>query len=392
MLSRPPVPSVFTIVARPDWDVFCRVIDNFGDIGVCWRLARQLAGDFALHVRLWVDDFDSFRLLCPELDPGLSIQVLQGVEIHCWETCFTPVVPARVVVEGFACHLPETFVEHMAHLSPRPVWINLDYLSAEEWVSGCHLLPSPHPRLPLIKYFFFPGFAVDTGGLLRESTLRARRLQFTGSAELRSAWWRELGSTAPPASALLVSVFGYDNPALGDLLRAWEISERPICCLMPLSRPLPVLDAFAGRSLGSGDIIRRGSLEVRVLPFVEQDRYDCLLWLCDLNFVRGEDSFVRAQWAARPLVWHIYPQQAAAHLTKLDAFLAIYCAQLPQASSVVLRDFWHAWNAGRIETMAWGKLVAALPQLREHALRWDAELSLQEDLLGRLVRFSCSRL
>ena len=106
----------------------------------------------------------------------------------------------------------------------------------------------------------------------------------------------------------------------------------------------------------------------------------------------GGYSFVRAQWAARPLVWHIYPQQAAAHLTKLDAFLAIYCAQLPQASSVVLRDFWHAWNAGRIEAMAWGKFVAALPQLREHALRWDAELSLQEDLLGRLVRFSCSRL
>jgi uncharacterized repeat protein (TIGR03837 family) len=89
-----------------------------------------------------------------------------------------------------------------------------------------------------------------------------------------------------------------------------------------LSRPLPALDAYAGRSLGSGDIIRRGRLEVRILPFVEQDRYDCLLWLCDLNFVRGEDSFVRAQWAARPLVWQIYPQQEAAHLIKLDAFLA----------------------------------------------------------------------
>jgi hypothetical protein len=22
------------------WDIFCRVIDNFGDIGVCWRLAH----------------------------------------------------------------------------------------------------------------------------------------------------------------------------------------------------------------------------------------------------------------------------------------------------------------------------------------------------------------
>ena len=25
------------------WDMFCRVIDNYGDIGVCWRLAADLA-------------------------------------------------------------------------------------------------------------------------------------------------------------------------------------------------------------------------------------------------------------------------------------------------------------------------------------------------------------
>ena len=27
---------------RVTWDIFCSVVDNFGDIGVTWRLARQL--------------------------------------------------------------------------------------------------------------------------------------------------------------------------------------------------------------------------------------------------------------------------------------------------------------------------------------------------------------
>ncbi|MEO7887531.1 MAG: elongation factor P maturation arginine rhamnosyltransferase EarP, partial [Polaromonas sp.] len=37
------------------WDIFCKVIDNFGDIGVCWRLAADLASR-GHKVRLWVDD------------------------------------------------------------------------------------------------------------------------------------------------------------------------------------------------------------------------------------------------------------------------------------------------------------------------------------------------
>ncbi|MBY0444112.1 MAG: elongation factor P maturation arginine rhamnosyltransferase EarP, partial [Burkholderiales bacterium] len=37
------------------WDIFCRVIDNYGDIGVCWRLARQLSFEHGFAVRLMVD-------------------------------------------------------------------------------------------------------------------------------------------------------------------------------------------------------------------------------------------------------------------------------------------------------------------------------------------------
>ncbi len=382
---RAPLPA---INSRPDWDVFCQVIDNFGDIGVCWRLSRQLASEYGLRVRLWVDDLDRFALLCPLLEPTCSMQCLQGIEVRRWESTVPEVTPARIVLETFACRIPESFVDSMTQLSPPPVWINLDYLSAEAWVPGCHTLPSPHPRLPLVKYFFFPGFTADSGGLLRERDLCARREQFVASADLQRDWWRELGCAAPAAGTLLCSLFAYENLAISELLHAWEASERPICCLLPASQVLPAIAKHAGRPLAVGDVWQRGALEMRVLPFVEQRLYDQLLWLCDLNFVRGEDSFVRAQWAARPLVWQLYPQQDGAHLAKLEAFLALYGAALPPDCRAALRSFSMAWNVGGSETACWQPLAASLPTLRQHARRWAAQLAEQDDLLSRLLHFA----
>jgi len=383
---------VSATVPRPDWDVFCKVIDNLGDIGVCWRIARQLATEHGLRVRLWVDDLDRFRLLCPQLDPTPPIQRLQGVEVRHWDDHFPLVTPAWVVLETFACRIPDAFIVQMAHLTPPPVWINLDYLSAEGWVARFHAQASPHPYLPLTKYFFFPGFATDTGGLLREQDLRNRRAAFLASADLQCDWWRQIGLARPLPGTLLISLFAYENPAISDLLHAWEVSDRPVCCLVPWPCRLPAIEAFAGQPLKVGDVVRRGALEIRLLPFVEQSRYDRMLWLCDLNFVRGEDSFVRAQWAARPLVWQIYPQADFAHVVKLDAFLDLYCAALPPTAGCLLRQFWQAWNAGRVERALWTRLAAGLPGLHEHAMHWDEELALQDDLLSRLLGFSASKL
>src|SRR5512141_858540 len=159
-------------------DIFCAVVDNYGDIGVCWRLARQLANEHGIEVRLWVDELRSFGKLCPEVDAGLDQQRCRGVEVRQWSKDFPPVAPADLVIEAFACKLPQAYVEAMAAREPKPVWINLEYLSAEDWVEGCHKLPSPHPRLPLTKYFFFPGFTEKTGGLLIERDLLARRDAF----------------------------------------------------------------------------------------------------------------------------------------------------------------------------------------------------------------------
>ena len=377
-----------------EWDIFCTVIDNYGDIGVCWRLARQLVAEHGVKVRLWVDELASFGKICEEIDPELAIQFAQGVQIRRWTNDFPTVHPGDVVIEAFACQLPESFIAAMADHQPPPVWINLDYLSAEAWVSGCHTLPSPHPRLPLTKYFFFPGFDETTGGLLREADLAGERQAFAASPEQQAALWRRLGQQPPPDDALRVSLFAYENPALADLLAIWARGERRVCCFAPVTRTLAAIEQFAGQPLCASDVFCRGALEIRLLPFVAQPDYDRLLWSCDVNLVRGEDSFVRAQWAAKPLLWQIYPQREAAHQAKLAAFLERYCVGLPETAAAAMRALHRQWNEDgeAAAADAWAQYLAALPDLRRHAELWEKNLSKQEDLCANLFRFCLSKL
>lgn len=375
------------------WDIFCTVVDNYGDIGVSWRLARQLATEYGFRVRLWVDDLESFRRLAPEIDPALAEQSCRGVEVRRWTRPFSDVVPGDVVVEAFACHLPENFLTAMAARGPKPLWLNLEYLSAEDWVESCHGLVSPHPRLPLVKHFFFPGFVPGTGGLLLERGLAERRRAFQDDPSAIAGFWQSIGVPTPRPEELRVSLFSYENGAIPGLLEAWTRAGYRVCCLVPEGRTLKQVSAFFGQEEGSpGSVFSRGNLEVRVLPFVEQEAYDPLLWACDCNFVRGEDSFVRAQWAARPLVWHIYPQEDEAHRKKLQAFMNLYCAELPMDATAALHAFWEAWNHGQGAGEAWHGFWQHRDALEGNARRWADRLLQHGDLALNLVQFFENRL
>jgi uncharacterized repeat protein (TIGR03837 family) len=383
-------------------DIFCKVVDNYGDIGVCWRLARQLAHEHGAAVRLWVDDLASLKRLCPEVNVQSARQHCRGVEVRHWVAhAFRPlphaflreqermdvrpeggghaeeITLANLVIEAFACELPERYVQAMAAREHSPVWLNLEYLSAEDWVESCHKLPSPHPRLPLVKYFFFPGFTAKTGGLLLERDLLARRDAFQNDPQAIAAYWQAFGVPQRAVDELRVSLFSYENPALPGLLRAWERGTQPVTCVVPEGRSLAQVIEFFGAQEGkAGDGWQRGNLRVHVLPFVEQERYDLLLWACDVNFVRGEDSFIRAQWAARPFVWHIYPQHDGVHMQKLRAFMALYCEGLPPGAAQALRGLWEAWNNDGINPAeAWNEFQACRSMLRQHSRIWAQALS-----------------
>jgi uncharacterized repeat protein (TIGR03837 family) len=356
------------------WDIFCRVVDNYGDIGVCWRLARQLAAEHGVAPRLWVDDPAALAPMQPGVLVEAETQTVAGVELRYWPRDFPKIDVADVVVEAFACELPAAYLEAMARQSRAPRWINLEYLSAESWVDSCHGLASPHPRLPLVKHFFFPGFTRTTGGLLRENGLLAERDACIAAL--------------PPQDALQISLFCYDTAPLGELLDTWAEGDRPIVCHVPPGKPLTAVGAHLG---GSGPW-QRGQLTVRPMPFLPQEDYDRLLWRCDLNFVRGEDSFVRAQWAARPFVWHIYPQDDAAHLAKLDAFLDRYCHGLPKTATETLKGFFHAWNQGANAGARWPAFLTHLPAIAAHNRRWAGGLAAQPDLASNLVNFCAKEL
>src|SRR5579871_6862430 len=169
-------------------DIFCAVIDNFGDIGVCWRLARQLTGEHGWQVRVFVDDLHVFQRLCPSLAPERARQTVEGIVIEHWHEpshAGDTLEVADVVIEAFACELPPIYIAAMAERARAPLWFNLEYLSAEDWVADFHLRPSPHSRYALNKTFFFPGLGPGTGGVLKERDLDAARTAFEGSPAAR---------------------------------------------------------------------------------------------------------------------------------------------------------------------------------------------------------------
>ncbi|MFH1813287.1 MAG: elongation factor P maturation arginine rhamnosyltransferase EarP [Pseudomonadota bacterium] len=369
-------------LARPDADLFCRVIDNFGDIAVCWRLARCLARDHGRQVRLWVDAPEALRRIKPHGTAEPGIEVLQ------WTDDTPTCVPAGCVIEAFACDLPPAFVTAMAAQHPPPRWINLEYLSAEDWVEGCHGLPSHDAASGLTKHFFFPGFTARTGGLLRERDLTAQRDAWLADAAARGRDLTRLGMTVD-TGALQLSLFGYESPSIATLIEALAAHARPVQLWVPEGRSLSVAGEALGRPLRAGDVVQRGMLALHALAFMDQDDYDRLLWQCDLNIVRGEDSFVRAQWAARPLLWHIYPQDEGAHLIKLDAFLDRHAEGLPEEVAARLRALHRGWNSSAaVSVHDWQALLGDLPHLASHARQRAVALASQDDLATQLVMFN----
>ena len=386
--------------AADRWDIFCRVVDNYGDVGVSWRLARQVAREHGKRVRLLLDDLTVLAKLRPEIDPTRAANHLDGVEVRRLDAPAGEV--ADVVVETFGCDPPEAYVQAMARRAAKPRWINLEYLSAEDWIEGSHALPSPNPRLPLTKHFFFPGFTPRTGGLLRERSLLARRDEFQSDPGAQAAFWTSLTGRAPPEGALKVSLFAYAGAPFEGLARAclrypgavWLVVPEGVA--VPAMGPLsdPTLDRRANQHKGGG----RRAVELVRVPFVSQDRYDELLWACDVNFVRGEDSFVRAQWAGRPFVWHIYPTDDGAHWVKLSAFLARYTEGLERTQAAALTALWEAWNRGGEGSEdatvrpglaeSWTAFIARREAFEAHAKVWSQRLATRPDLAAALVDFA----
>ena len=341
------------------WDIFCTVIDNHGDLGVCWRLTRQLLTQ-GESVRLWVDDASALAWMAPDAPTLSKLQVLPWYAASQSEV-LSQLKPADVWIEAFGCTLPEAFVAHGVATHPQqPAWINLEYLSAEDWVPRMHKMPSPMmsgPAKGWTKRFFYPGFTADTGGLLRETDLKERQERFD-----RAAWRQQhVPSLAP--DGLLISLICYEPAALPQLLQ--QLVGTPHHLLVTPGRPLVAVQ----QTLANMAVHPSWS----ALPYTDQNGFDEMLGACDLNLVRGEDSLVRALWAGQPFIWHIYPQDDNAHHAKLEAFLEGMHApeSLRRAHRV-----WNGMEAGEWPAINSGALAdwAACAQTARQQLRQQPDL------------------
>ncbi|WP_397569595.1 elongation factor P maturation arginine rhamnosyltransferase EarP [Schlesneria sp. T3-172] len=367
------------------WDIFCSVVDNFGDVGVCWRLARQLSQEHRFQVRLWVDDLETFAVMSSELSPLLARQKLGSVEVLNWTPDCIVDSAADVVIEAFGCELSDNYLNAMVQREKTPVWINLEYLSAESWVEECHGLVSPHPRLPMKKYFFYPGFTEKTGGLLRERGLLASHAGVSAADD--ALFLNQLVVPDRQPHEVRLSLFCYENPILPDLLSAWAHNSVPIRVLASPGAARKLLADWFQTELVDGMPLTRGTLTVHPIPFLLHTDYDRLLRVCDLNFVRGEDSFIRAQWAKRPFVWQIYPQSENTHLVKLEAFLSRYLSLMPDVARQAVRNLWYVWNGAVSPGNEWGDFLANLGVIQSQTEQWSSQLDRMPDLVDNLVRF-----
>lgn len=335
----------------PFIDLFCRVVDNYGDIGVCWRLARNLSSrliDFAdgksqenfawnsiisnlfnptFHmpypVRLWVNDLQSFQRIAPAIDTSRDIQVLQNIQIIHWKNANIyanlKLKPATVVIEAFGTELDQNYIDAMN--SSTRCWFNLEYLSAENWVEGFHGQRSPQSN-GVPKYFFFPGFTDKTGGLIRDNQVLMRLHSF--SVQDKIDWLKQHISTevaqAFADNARLINVFCYPSAPFESLLTVFaeiiKYDHRATTFLLP-EGVLPQAE-----ELYEAVVEDKAMIKLQRFPFIPQEDFDILLSICEFNVVRGEDSFVRAIWSGKPFIWHIYEQDEQVHLHKLKAWLA----------------------------------------------------------------------
>jgi len=432
--------------------IFCSVVDNFGDIGICWRLARQLAHEQLWQVQLFVDDLGSFAKICPEVVVDAAAQSIQSIQVMHWNAelmadwqknwqvfsgtraheafsnandphhraalasgsgaasgagsaagsaaSSSEALPSLqaipdLVIEALACTVPAAYLQLVAKQNPQALWLNLEYLSAEDWVEGCHGLPSPQSLVPLTKYFFFPGFTGATGGLLRERGIVRQAQNLQQDSKAQAAFWQNIGIADALTYQRRISLFAYGQANIASWLTQLQLDSQRTLLLVPqgvLAEQICLIYHELGCQQTAIKRLELGQLTIVVMPFIAQQDYDLLLACCDINFVRGEDSVIRAHWAGRPFIWQIYRQEEQAHRQKLNDFLAKQLALATPELGALIQKAHDLWDLELDFAEIWPEYVKNLDKIQTHTVAWQQFLTQQQDLASNLVRFAEKKL
>ena len=363
----------------PSADIFCRVIDNFGDAGVCWRLARRFLALGVKRVRFITDHPEVLALLAPDAKNQVRVVSWDDFARDAASSGFEP---AELVVETFGCRLPESYERALAQKRAcaiaekkrPPFYFNLDYLSAEDWVEESHNITGLHPMLDLPKLWFFPGFTDRTGGVLIEDGLEEERRAFL----LRKKDFLAALGADPKRPSLFI--FCYPVNAVETLAKGLLLAESPWNALIAPGAAGDAIESLLKTLDPRGERIK----SVRT-PFLPQTQFDRLLWASDAAVIRGEDSFVRAQLAAVPFLWSTYPTEDHAHRVKLDAWLGRFTPELPEPLAQRYRKTSVEWLEGELSPEGFSNFLAYSQTLLPALEAWKRKLLSRGDLARRML-------
>lgn len=360
------------------FDIFCDLIDNYGDAGFCWRLACELVNRFNCSVRFWIKDTDFVLNFTPDL------KKIKKINIFKWGENFPPDnIFSDFVLAGFSCKLPKNVIKKIKEEIKKPVLINIEYLSAESWVEEFHGKQSFNQNHKMKSFFYFPGFSFTTGGLLREKLI----LEFKKNINEKKIYFSRKFNYFKTDDIFTVFIFSYDKPWIKLLLNLWINSQNSV--------RLVVIDKLIIKNISSAldfDFKKPGSyqfknLEIVFLPFLSHDDFDLLLNISDLNLVRGEDSLVRALWAKKPFLWDIYKQENGSHFKKLFAFNKILTDKWPLNLAELYCDLSLKWNTGEFSEKDWNILIKKINLFKNNIEIFSEFLQQQDDMATSLMRF-----
>ncbi len=375
--------------------VFVRVIDNWGDVGVGWRLCMQLACSFPWRVRLWIDDVAALGklVLAAEL-----AAVQDAVMVEKWSDDdsvslrLAQLADPVMVIETFGCDLPSPVLRRMQQC--QPLWLNWEYLTAEDWAVDLQAMPSLQGN-GLAKYFWFMGIDQQSGGLLREANYLSRRNEFLQQPCLQQAFKQQYGLPLEHVGQLWL-IFAYTSERWAEWLSMWRGADEPITLWLAgheVADSLRAAGVIAADALQQvGDTFELEQVTMVRIPFVPQSAFDNLLWLADGAIVRGEDSFVRALWAGLPFLWHIYQQEEAVHLQKLDAYWHKASINWPASVREAVLALSADLNGGEhlsesLRLRLWQNLRSEWQNWVNAASTWSDSLHLHSSAMERLARF-----
>ena len=283
-------------------DIFCQVIDNYGDVGVAYRLAREFK-------RVYPNK--KLRFVINQIEELNLIRKSENIEVILYKDISKIENSADLIIESFGCEIPKEYMDKA--LKKSKLIINLEYFSAEKWVDDFHLQES-FLGGNLKKYFFIPGLSEKSGGILLDNEFLERKKKVEANKE----YYLEKFEIKEKYD-LIGSVFSYEKNFDSLIEELKKLDKKVILLILSEKTQKNFIKYFDNGN-------NYDKIKFVKLPFFTYDKYEELLALCDFNLVRGEDSFVRALLLGKPFLWHIYPQDENTHIKKLESFLEKYCS------------------------------------------------------------------